>query len=114
MQHDYGLGHGGMPMPAGGEAFSSSNMAPFLTKLFQIVSAATTDHCIHSGPVAQSSWRGGLVGRTRAGTRRTTHVASHSRARAPAALCVLFIVVRARHRRVSVYFATSKLETQNQ
>ena len=46
MQHDYGLGHGGMPMPAGGEAFSSSNMAPFLTKLFQIVSAATTDHCI--------------------------------------------------------------------
>ena len=43
MQHDYGLGHGGMPMPAGGEAFSSSNMAPFLTKLFQIVSAGSTE-----------------------------------------------------------------------
>ena len=36
----------GGAMPAGGEAFSSSSMAPFLTKLFQIVSNATTDHCI--------------------------------------------------------------------
>ena len=53
MQHDYGLGHGGMPMPAGGEAFSSSNMAPFLTKLFQIVSAAWPRRPITASTVDQ-------------------------------------------------------------
>ena len=49
MLPDYGggqHGQGGAGVPAAGEAFSSSNMAPFLTKLFQIVSAPTTDHCI--------------------------------------------------------------------
>ena len=35
-------GHGGQ----GDSAFANSTMAPFLTKLYQIVSAQTTDHCI--------------------------------------------------------------------
>ena len=47
MLPDYGVGQqGGQLVPGGGDAFSSSNMAPFLTKLFQIVSAPTTDHSI--------------------------------------------------------------------
>ena len=32
---DYGTGQGANQLP-GAEAFSSSNMAPFLTKLFQV------------------------------------------------------------------------------
>jgi hypothetical protein len=35
-------GHGSQ----GDSAFANSTMAPFLTKLYQIVSAQTTDHCI--------------------------------------------------------------------
>ena len=46
MMPDYGPGAVGGALPASCEAFSSSNMAPFLTKLFQIVSVPTTDHCI--------------------------------------------------------------------
>jgi len=42
---DYSVGQAGA-MGSAGETFGSSNMAPFLTKLFQIVSAGTTDHCI--------------------------------------------------------------------
>ena len=37
-------GHGG---PADAASFANSTtMAPFLTKLYQIVSAGSTDHCI--------------------------------------------------------------------
>ena len=46
MMAEYGGPQGGALLPAGSEVFSSSNMAPFLTKLYQIVSAASTDHCI--------------------------------------------------------------------
>merc|ERR1719398_506989 len=47
MMAEYGGGpQAGALAPVGGEVFSSSNMAPFLTKLYQIVSAPTTDHCI--------------------------------------------------------------------
>merc|ERR1719450_509778 len=36
------------------ESIAGSNMAPFLTKLFQIVSATTTDHCIQWTPKGDS------------------------------------------------------------
>ena len=38
MQMDYGV----LPQAGGEPTYSSSNMAPFLTKLFQIVSAGST------------------------------------------------------------------------
>ena len=44
----------GTALTTGAEAFSSSNMAPFLTKLYQIVSAQTTDHCIQWTPKGDS------------------------------------------------------------
>merc|ERR1719240_2356582 len=34
------------PTASGVDALSQTNVAPFLTKLFQIVSASSTDHCI--------------------------------------------------------------------
>ena len=39
MQMDYGV----LPQAGGEQTYSSSNMAPFLTKLFQIVSAGSTE-----------------------------------------------------------------------
>ena len=39
MQMDYGV----LPQAGGEPTYSSSNMAPFLTKLFQIVSAGSTE-----------------------------------------------------------------------
>ena len=50
MQMDYGV----LPQAGGEPTYSSSNMAPFLTKLFQIVSAGSTDHCIQWTPKGDS------------------------------------------------------------
>ena len=38
----------------GSESFATTTMAPFLTKLYQIVSATTTDHCIQWTPKGDS------------------------------------------------------------
>ena len=45
--------HAGAALQAA-ETFGSSSMAPFLTKLFQIVSQTTTDHCIQWTPKGDS------------------------------------------------------------